>query len=85
MKLFTILFEQEYDGFSDQELIQLNRRKTVTGVSYFALQRVLLKRGLTTYRIIEIEKEACQKQKKNKWFSFKEKYQQWCAEPFFLS
>ena len=75
MKLFTILFEQEYDGLSDQELIQLIRKKTLTGVSYFAIQRVLSKRGLTPYRIIEIEKDAYQKKKS----------QQWCAEPFFLS
>jgi hypothetical protein len=83
MKLFTILFEQEYDDFSDQELIQLNRKKTITGVSYFALQRVLLKRGLTTSRIIEIERDA--HQKKNNWFDFKKKRQWWGAEPFFLS
>jgi hypothetical protein len=75
MKLFTILFEQEYDGLSDQELIQLIRKKTLTGVSYFALQRVLSKRGLTPCRIIGIEKDAYQKKKR----------QQWCAEPFFLS
>jgi hypothetical protein len=83
MKLFTMLFEQEYNGLSDQELIQLNRKNTLSGVSYFALQRVLSKRGLTTYRIIEIEKDAYQK--KNKWFDFKKKRQRWVAEPYFLS
>jgi hypothetical protein len=75
MKLFTILFEQEYDGLSDQELIQLIRKKTLTGVSYFALQRVLSKRGLTHQSIIEIEEEAYQKKER----------QQWWAELFFLS
>jgi hypothetical protein len=82
MKLFTLLFEQEYSGLSDQELIQLNRTNTLTGVSYLALQNVLSKRGLTTYRIIEIEKNAYQE--KNKWLDVKKKSPRWGAKPQFF-
>lgn len=72
MKLFQMVFENEYNDLSDEELILLNRANTLSGIPYFALQKVLSKRGLTTYRIIEIEQNAFNKD--NKWLNIKEKY-----------
>ena len=72
MKLFQMVFENEYNDLSDEELILLNRANTLSGIPYFALQKVLSKRGLTTYRIIEIEQNSFNKD--NKWLNVKEKY-----------